>query len=50
MAATYLKLLCMCVCAVDCRSLISKNFADLCGPYCFARRRVVPQIRGIYQS
>ena len=51
MAAVLLKLLYLCIGAVDCcKLLISNDFAYFCGPCYFARRYVIPQFCGIYQS
>lgn len=51
MAADLLKLLDLRIGAVDfCKSLMANDSTEFCGPCNSARRRVVPQICGIYQS
>lgn len=51
MAAVLLKLLYLCISAVDgCKSLKCNDFTDFFRPRYYARRHVIPQFCGIYQS
>jgi hypothetical protein len=51
MAAVLLELLYLFINAVDCcKLLIVNNFTDFGGPCYYARRHVIPQFCGIYQS
>lgn len=51
MATVLLKLLYLYKGVVDCCNLLMrKDFTDFCGPRYSARRHVIPQFCGIYQS